>query len=173
MAASRRSIPPKYRLLILIVGLGVILDQLSKAVISQALPRYATVPVIPGCFNLVHVHNRGAAFGLLANWSEAYTSLFFIFTTLIVLAVLGYLFFRLAGDDYRAAAGYSLIMAGALGNLIDRLRLGEVIDFLDFYVGRYHWPAFNVADSMICLGAGLLFLVIWRAERHEDVSHLA
>ncbi|MBW1917648.1 MAG: signal peptidase II [Deltaproteobacteria bacterium] len=171
MTISRRFLSPKYRLLMLIVGAGVGLDQLSKAVICLALSRFAIVPVIPGFFNLVHVHNRGAAFGLLANWPEAYASIFFSFATLIVLAVLAYLFFRLPGNDYWAATGYSLIIAGALGNLIDRVRLGEVIDFLDFYVGRYHWPAFNVADSLICLGAGLLCLVIWRAEGHDNVSH--
>jgi signal peptidase II len=67
--------------------------------------------------------------------------------------------------------GYSLIITGALGNLIDRVRLGEVIDFLDFYWGRQHWPAFNVADSLVCLGAGLLVWVILTEEKGQDVSH--
>ncbi|OPX20486.1 MAG: signal peptidase II [Desulfobacca sp. 4484_104] len=171
MATAPRPISLKYRLLLLIVPLGVVVDQLSKAIISLILPRYASIVVIPQFFNLVHVHNRGAAFGLLSNWPEAFTSIFLTCTTLIVLAVLGYLFYRLPDTEALAASGYGLIMAGALGNLIDRLRLGEIIDFLDFYIGQYHWPAFNVADSLVCLGAGLLFLAIWGAEEASNASH--
>lgn len=161
----------KYRYLWIILASGVGLDQLSKAWVSHALPQYAVLPVIPNFFNLVHVHNRGAAFGLLSSWPVSFVSGFFTITTLLVLAVLGYLFWRLPARDRLAATGYSLIIAGALGNLIDRLRLGEVIDFLDFYLGRYHWPAFNVADILICLGAGLLMLALWRAEKEANAPH--
>lgn len=161
----------KYRLLVLILALGVGLDQLTKAAVCEALPRHGVIPVIPQFFNLVHIHNRGAAFGLLSTWSASFASIFFILTTLVVLAVLSYMFWRLPNTDRLAATGYSLIMAGALGNLIDRLRLGEVVDFLDFYLGRHHWPAFNIADSLICIGVGLLFLAIWQTEKQADASH--
>ena len=134
---------------------GLALDQISKLLVLHTLPLGAQVPVIPGFFDLVHVHNRGAAFGLLANWSVGFARLFFIGTTALVLVVVGYLWWRLPEDHWQAALGYSLIMVGALGNLIDRVRLGEVVDFLDVYWGRYHWPAFNVADSLVCLGAGV------------------
>jgi signal peptidase II len=133
----------------------------------------AQIPVIKGFFNLVHVHNRGAAFGLFASWSLDFVRVFFLFTTSIVLVVVGYLWWRLPPGQNLAALGYSLIMAGALGNLVDRVRLGEVVDFLDFYWGRYHWPAFNVADTMVCLGAGFLVLVILREEKGINVSDTA
>jgi signal peptidase II len=100
----------------------------------------------------------------------AYIRVFFLFTTSIVLVVVGYLWWRLPEDQRLANLGYSLIMAGALGNLVDRVRMGEVVDFLDFYWGRYHWPAFNVADTLVCLGAGFLVWVILREEKAADVS---
>ena len=96
---------------------------------------------------------------------------FFVLTTGLVLAVVGYLWWRLPSGRGAAALGYSLIMAGALGNLIDRVRLGEVIDFLDFFWGRFHWPAFNVADSLVCVGAALLVWVILREDKESDASH--
>jgi len=74
-------------------------------------------------------------------------------------------------DHDLATVGYSLIFTGAVGNLIDRVRLGEVVDFLDFHIGHLHWPAFNVADSLVCIGAGLLLWYIFKEEYSEDVSH--
>lgn len=150
---------------------GVALDQITKLLVVQQMPLGAQIPVIKGLFNLVHVHNRGAAFGLLSNLSPQFAWLFFIATTSLVLLVVMVLWWRLPERDWPAALGYSLIMTGALGNLIDRVRLGEVIDFLDFYLGRHHWPAFNVADSLVCLGAGVLIWVVLTEGKEEDVSH--
>ncbi len=149
---------------------GLALDLGSKFLVLHYLPLGAQVPVIKGFFNLVHVHNKGAAFGLMANWSVNFARLFFIGTTALVLAVVGYLWWRLPEDHWLAALGYGLIMVGALGNLVDRVRLGEVVDFLDVYWGNYHWPAFNVADSLICLGAGVLVWVIFKEEKGADAS---
>jgi signal peptidase II len=160
----------KSALLLAILAAGVALDQATKLMVAKALPLGTQVPVIRGFFNLVHIHNRGAAFGLLANWSLDVARVFFVLTTSLVLAVVGYLWWRLPSGRGAAALGYSLIMAGALGNLIDRVRLGEVIDFLDFFWGRFHWPAFNVADSLVCMGAGLLVWVILREDKETDVS---
>ncbi|MCL6622591.1 MAG: signal peptidase II [Syntrophobacterales bacterium] len=151
--------------------LGVGLDQLTKYLVDTRFPVGTVKPVLPGFFNLVHVRNRGAAFGLLSTLSPEVAWLFFVLSTLAVLAVVGYLWYRLPKDSRGAALGYSFILAGALGNFLDRLRLGEVVDFLDFYLGRYHWPAFNVADSLICLGAGLLIWVIFTEEQGEHASH--
>ncbi len=161
----------KLAILLPILILGVGLDQLTKFLVVQHLHLGALVSVIPGGFNLVHIRNRGAAFGLLSSLSPEFAWLFFIFTTLLVLLVVGYLWYKLPADNRLATLGYSLILAGALGNLIDRVRLGEVIDFLDFYLGRYHWPAFNVADTLVCLGAGVLIWVIFTEDRGERVSH--
>jgi signal peptidase II len=161
----------KLTILLPILAVGVVLDQLTKLVVVRFLALGAQVPVIQGFFNLVHIRNRGVAFGLLANLGVQYAWLFFVFTTSLVLVVVGYLWWRLPQRDWPANLAYSLIMAGALGNFIDRVRLGEVIDFLDFYLGRYHWPAFNVADSLVCLGAAFLVYVIFTEEKADDVSH--
>ncbi len=160
----------KWLLLSLIVVLGVALDQLTKWWVVQAIALHEVIPVIPGLFNLVHVYNKGAAFGLLSTWPPFGVWLFFIVVNCLILGVLGYLYWRTSPDYPLFLWAYSLIIAGALGNLSDRLRLGAVVDFLDFYLGRHHWPAFNVADSLICIGAGLLVLAMWRAEGETHVS---
>lgn len=160
----------KLAILLPILIIGLALDLTSKLLILQSLPLGAQVPLIKGLFNLVHVHNKGAAFGLLSNWSADFARYFFIATTGVVLVVVGYLWWRLPPARWAATLGYSLIITGALGNLIDRVRLGEVVDFLDFYWGRYHWPAFNVADSLVCVGAGVLVWVILREEKDADAS---
>lgn len=165
--------PGKYRLLGFILLLGVALDQLSKWWVAQTLAPQAVVPIIPGFFNLVHVYNKGAAFGLLATWPSAGVRFFFVGVNLLILAVLGYLYQRTPREYPLFLWGYSLVLSGAVGNLVDRLRWGEVLDFLDFYLGRHHWPAFNVADSLICVGAGLLVLAMWRTEEERDVSRSA
>ncbi len=159
----------KFLLLGVVLVLGVGLDQFTKYLISQTLPKYAVIPIIPDFFNLVHVYNRGAAFGLLSTWSPEFVRYFFIGTNLTIVVVLGYLYWRTAEEYPLFLWGYSLLLSGAMGNLIDRVRYGEVLDFLDFYVGRHHWPAFNVADSLICVGAGFLVLAMWRSEGEKDV----
>lgn len=153
---------------VLVLGLG--LDQVTKLLVLQNLPLGSHVSIISGFFNLVHVHNKGAAFSLLNSISVEFTRPFFIITTGLVLGVVGYFWWRLPKTSWPAALGYSLIMAGAVGNLIDRVRLGEVVDFLDFYWGRYHWPAFNVADSLVCLGAAILVWVILTEENTGNAS---
>jgi len=161
----------KLAILLPLLAVGVALDQATKLLVVRALPLGAQVPIFQGFFNLVHIHNRGAAFGLFDNLSTEFAWGFFIVTTCLVLAVVAYLWWRLPEEQTLAAAGYSLILTGAVGNLIDRVRLGEVIDFLDFHLGRYHWPAFNVADSLVCLGAGLLVWVIFKEEKSQDASN--
>jgi signal peptidase II len=163
----------KLALLLPILVAGVALDLGSKLWIVQALPPGAKIPVIKGLFNLVHIYNRGAAFGLLAHCSQGFARLFFIGTTGLVIAVVAYLWWRLPPGRWLASLGYSLILTGAVGNLIDRVRLGVVLDFLDLYWGRYHWPAFNVADSLVCLGAGFLVWTILKDEKDADVSRAA
>lgn len=160
----------KLAVLIPVLVVGLALDLASKLMVLHYLSLGAQVPVIKGFFNLVHVHNKGAAFGMMANWSVEFARLFFVGTTTLVLAVVGYFWWRLPEDRWQAALGYSLIMAGALGNLMDRVRLGEVVDFLDVHWGRYHWPAFNVADSLVCLGAGVLVWVILTEEKKVNAS---
>ncbi len=161
----------KFAIFIPLLVAGLALDQLTKVLVFYKLPLGSQVSLIPGLLNLVHIHNKGAAFGLLSGWSTEFAWLFFVATTGLVLLVLGYLLWRLPDDHWPAVLGYSLILTGALGNLIDRVRLGEVVDFIDVYWGRYHWPAFNVADSLVCAGAAVLVWVIIREEKTADASN--
>jgi signal peptidase II len=161
----------KWALFLSILVVGVVLDQITKFMVVRTLSLGEQIPVIEGFFNLVFIYNRGAAFGLFANLSPKFAWIFFIITTSLVLGVVAYLWWRLPDDQTLAVVGFSLIFTGAVGNLIDRIRLGQVIDFLDFHIGRYHWPAFNVADSLVCIGAGFLVWFIFREEKTQDVSH--
>jgi signal peptidase II len=128
------------------------LDQITKQLVVTRFPRYATKPLISGFFNLVHVRNKGMAFGIMNRPGADWGSLLLIGATLGAVALLLFWFYKLKPEDMEIAYPLSLIMGGAAGNLLDRLRLGEVIDFLDFHIGAYHWPAFNMADSAITLG---------------------
>jgi signal peptidase II len=134
----------------------IILDQTSKLIILNQVGKGQTIEVIPGLFNLVLAFNLGAAFGMLANLGEGTRQLVLMGTTMLALFVV---FFFLLYEYNQSVLGrfaLAMIFGGALGNIIDRLRLGMVVDFLDFYIKNNHWPAFNVADSSICIAVFLL-----------------
>lgn len=130
----------------------IVLDQITKSIVLKTIHFHASLPVIGGFFNLVHVRNRGMAFGLLNRPGSDFSFYFLVSATIAAVLLLVFWFIRLKEEERKLAIGLSLILGGALGNLIDRLRFHEVVDFLDFYIGNYHWPAFNVADSAITLG---------------------
>jgi len=136
----------------------ILLDQISKAVVIRTMPVHRAYPVIDGLFDLVHVRNRGMAFGLMNRPDSHFSTYLLMATTVVAVLLLLFWFTRLTKEERRVALGLSLIVGGALGNLVDRIRFGEVIDFLDFYVGPYHWPAFNVADTAITIGTFWLAL---------------
>lgn len=148
--------------LLIVGGIIIVLDQVTKYLILHFLPLYSTIKVIPGFFNLVHVRNTGAAFSFLAGEPSAWRQGLFIGLTIVVVAIILYAYGKVHSKDYWSRTAYALISSGALGNLIDRLRLGEVVDFLDCYVDAYHWPAFNVADSAITVGALMLVVSLLR-----------
>ena len=148
----------QYRLLVLTAAAIVLLDQMTKAWIHKTMLLHQSIPVIPGLFNLTYIRNPGAAFGLFASGGGSLRSAFFIAVSVIALVVLSLLYTKAPRETWLLRFSLSLVMGGAIGNLIDRIRLGEVVDFLDFYLGSYHWPAFNVADSCITIGIGLLIL---------------
>ena len=140
----------------LIAALVVALDRYTKWLISHRLSLYGSITVIPGFFRIIHAENPGAAFSLFADSPSPLKTGVLICFSLIALAVVFALLWR---GSYRLAStgvGLSLIMGGAIGNLSDRIVSHRVVDFLLFYVKRYQWPAFNVADSAIVVGACLL-----------------
>lgn len=144
---------------VIIIGLLGI-DQLTKALISQNIALHSSRSVIPGFFNLTHIRNSGAIFGF---FSQSDNQILYIFLTLISLAALGlviYYFFKTPGKDRLMKISLAVILAGALGNLVDRVFRGYVIDFLDFYVKGWHWPSFNVADASISVGAFFLIFIL-------------
>jgi signal peptidase II len=130
----------------------IILDQASKLAVIGTLPLHHSITVIPKFFSLVHVRNRGIAFGLMSHLGATWGTLLISAATAVAIVLLVLWICKLRRGDRRTALGLSLILGGAVGNLIDRVRLGEVVDFLDFYVGSFHWPAFNVADSAVTVG---------------------
>jgi signal peptidase II len=130
----------------------VALDQITKLAIVHSVRMYDSVPVVNGFFNLVHVRNRGIAFGMMNQHNLSFTFYFLFAVSLGAIALLLFWSLRLKENDTLTCVGLSLILGGAIGNLLDRIRLQEVIDFLDFYFGSYHWPAFNLADSAITVG---------------------
>lgn len=146
----------KYWVLLVVCGWVLFVDQWTKVAVQQRLHLYQRVPVIEGFFNLTHVRNTGGAFGILSGRKGAAGGYFFLGFTFAAIGVIVFLYVKLKDGDRHLALALSLVLSGAMGNLIDRLRNGEVIDFLEFYVSSFRWPAFNIADSAICLGIGLM-----------------
>lgn len=136
----------------------VIVDQLTKLWVMATFALHEQLSVIPGFFNLVHVTNTGAAFGFLAGDKTLLRQVFFVTVAIAALIVIVFAYNHLKKQSGIFIYALGLIAGGALGNLIDRLRFGYVVDFLDFYLGTYHWPAFNAADSAITVGVGLFLL---------------
>lgn len=140
----------------------LLLDQAAKAVITAFLFPRGSVRVIPGLFDLTYVQNRGAVFGLLGGLPDPLRG---ILLTAVPVAAIGFVLVmahRTPADQARPLVALGLVLGGALGNLIDRVRLGAVVDFFDLHLAGHHWPAFNVADSAICVGVGLLVLHMLR-----------
>lgn len=160
----------KYIIFFATFALMVLLDFVTKAYISSTMLLHESFPVIEGFFNITYVRNPGAAFSFLADAPAAFRSIFFITVTSVAIVCILYYVIKDTFEDPLMTFGLSLIMSGAVGNLIDRVRLGEVVDFIDVYIGSYHWPAFNVADSAITVGAFLLILEIFRAGKKHAGS---
>jgi signal peptidase II len=130
----------------------IVLDQWTKWLVEIHLPHHAAHPVIPGFLNLTHVRNTGVAFGLFASEGAADGTWLLIALGLVALAAVSVYFWFTPGHDRLLLIALSLVVGGAIGNLIDRVSSGAVTDFVDIYVGSHHWPAFNVADSAITIG---------------------
>jgi len=144
----------KYLWVASIISAVLIFDQLTKYIVETRVRLYGSITVLPGFFNITHVRNRGAAFGILSTAPELWRSLFFITVTVVAVAVIVALIWKT--HERLLLVAFSLIAGGAIGNLVDRIRYGEVVDFIQWYVKSYYWPSFNVADSAISIGVGLL-----------------
>jgi signal peptidase II len=147
---------PQFKLFLPLTAGVLFLDQVSKSAVSSSLKMHEIKPIIHGLLNLTRVHNTGAAFGLLAGQPSILRTFFFLGVSLLAMGVVFWMLFRLPPEHKVEHVALSLIFGGALGNVIDRARLGEVIDFIDVYYRSFHWPAFNVADSAITIGVMLL-----------------
>lgn len=153
----------KSRALIIYIPLAFLLiglDQLTKFFVVHAIPLYGTIKIIPRFFNLTHLYNTGAAFGMFHNSNR-----FFIIVSFVALAVLIWQRYRFTTLPLQM--GWMLILSGIIGNLTDRLNYGHVIDFLDIQLLSYHWPAFNVADSCICLATAFFLLSIFSPQQNS------
>jgi signal peptidase II len=149
----------------------IIVDQVTKLWIMTAFALHEQLAVIPGFFNLVYVTNTGAAFGFLAGDKTWLRQFFFVTVSIIALVVIALAYNHLKKQSRIFVYSLGLIAGGAVGNLIDRLRFGSVVDFLDFYLGSYHWPAFNAADSAITVGVGLFLLGTLLQQIKEGREH--
>jgi len=148
-----------YRGAYLAVSLAVLfLDQWSKGLVTRTMEVHQSKTIITDVFDLTYVRNTGAAFGLFASVDSSIKAILLNSIAVIVFLIVSAYALRSSHKSVRLQVGLALILGGAVGNLLDRVRFGYVVDFLDFSISGHHWPAFNVADSAICIGVALLFL---------------
>ena len=159
----------KRNIIIFILGAAAViaLDQITKAAITSRFLLHESYAVLDGFFNLVYVMNPGAAFGFLAGASAPFRYVFFTGITAVAILLIIYYLVKNQHGSAVTVVSLTLIFGGAVGNLIDRIRFGAVVDFLDVYISTYHWPAFNVADSAITVGAILMIWEIICAKKRE------
>lgn len=145
----------KYMILLLIGASILLVDQVTKGLVMGRFSLGETLEVIPGFFNLTYIRNTGGAFGILSGEASLLRTGLFLGISCVALGIIFYLYARIPSGKPWLGSGLAMTFGGALGNIVDRLRFGEVVDFLDFYIGNFHWPAFNVADSAISVGVGI------------------
>jgi signal peptidase II len=156
--------------LVIAAAIIVVLDQATKALVSASLPLYESATIIPGFLDFTHVRNTGAAFGLLNTTDLPMKGLVMIAMAIVAIVAIGAYGATLQADENIARAGLALVLGGAIGNLIDRARLGYVLDFVDVYWGNWHFWAFNVADAAITVGAILVIFDLVGLRRNASHS---
>ena len=145
-------------------------DQLTKFIVDRSMPLHHSLPVIDNLFSLTYIRNTGAAFGIFAGSAAAFRLPFLIIFSLVAIGFVVAMLRRLPEQETGLITALAFILGGAIGNLIDRFAYGEVIDFLDFYWGRYHWPAFNVADSFITMVVGITVFCLIKAKGQDPFA---
>jgi signal peptidase II len=151
-----------------IAGVVVALDQVTKALVDDYMALHESRPIVEGLVRLTYVQNRGAAFGILSDAGLPYQSVMFSVVSLLALLAIALYAWRMPVQSRLPQTALALVMGGAVGNLLDRARLGYVIDYMDVYWGPHHWPAFNVADSAITIGVALLVIDILRNPQADE-----
>ena len=146
------------------------LDRWSKWLVNNSFTAFDIKTVIPGFFNIVHSENPGVAFGIFAENTSHSRTLLLVGLSVVAILILAGMLWKIDRQDNLTATGLALIFGGAIGNVYDRVRVGAVTDFLDFYAGSYHWYTFNLADSAICVGAGLLILSMLSSNRKKEAD---
>jgi predicted permease len=148
----------------------LISDQASKLIVDRTMPLHHSIPVIDDLFNLTYIRNTGAAFGIFAGSAEVFRRPFLIVVSIVASGFIVTLLRRLPERETGLITALTFILGGAIGNLIDRLIHGEVIDFLDFFWSGYHWPAFNIADSFITVGVAITIFYLIRAKGEDPFA---
>jgi signal peptidase II len=143
-------------------------DQITKWYVDSTLEVGQGVAVIPDFFDIIHVRNTGAAFGILQGMPESLRTPFFLVITVLACAMVFFMLRQISATSVFTRSSFYLIIAGALGNLTDRIRLHEVVDFLNFHIGRFYWPAFNLADVYITIGIVYLLIYTMVSGRKEE-----
>ncbi|MZH03468.1 MAG: signal peptidase II [Nitrospinae bacterium] len=154
----------KYLVLFFVSGFLIVIDQYTKFMVSLHIPLNYSIKVMEGFFNLTHIRNSGVAFGLFASQQSEYKPLMFIIISSIAILAILVIFHQTPKEKKIVQTGLILIFSGAIGNLIDRSLHGEVIDFVDFFIDGYHFPAFNIADSCITIGVALMVVDLFCGE---------
>lgn len=159
----------KWVRLLVVAGVVFLLDVISKQIVLNTMPVGSGFPLINGFFDIVHVRNPGGAFGFLSGQSKAVREFFFLFVTALACGFIVWLYNSVPETHRILAAGLAMVLGGALGNLLDRVRFGNVVDFIDWHIHDLHWPAFNIADSFICIGVGILIIHILLNRMPEEM----
>jgi signal peptidase II len=142
----------------------VFLDQFTKIVVDRTMTPHQSIAIVDGLFSLIYVRNTGAAFGIFAGSAEIFRRPFLILVSILASGFIVTLLRRLADQEKGLITALTFVLGGAIGNLIDRVFYGEVIDFLDFYWRNHHWPAFNIADSFITIGVAIALICLYKRE---------
>jgi signal peptidase II len=148
----------------------IVADQVSKMIVDRTMPLHYSIPVIEGFFNLTYIRNTGAAFGIFAGGAAVYRLPFLILFSALAIGFILMMLKRLPDHETGLIVALSFVLGGAIGNLIDRLAYGEVIDFLDFHWSGYHWPAFNLADSFITVGVLITVYYLIKAKGEDPFA---
>jgi signal peptidase II len=171
-SVGERSVGLTGKLKIVLTWLAVILisDQATKLIVDRTMRLHQSIPVIEGLFNLTYIRNTGAAFGIFAGSAEIFRRPFLIIVSIAASGFIVTLLRRLPAQETGLIIAMTFILGGAIGNLIDRVIYGEVIDFLDFYWSGYHWPAFNIADSFITVGVAITIVYLIGAKGDDPFA---